>query len=41
MSVSIDDLVSSFSSSHIGQEASDLALLQVSLDRTHFLLFRS
>ncbi|RXW23599.1 hypothetical protein EST38_g2259 [Candolleomyces aberdarensis] len=31
MSVSIDDLVSSFSSSHIGQESSDLALLQMQL----------
>lgn len=30
MSVSIDDLVSSFGSSHIGQEANDLAALQVS-----------
>ena len=36
MSVSIDYLVSSFSSSHIGQEASDLALLQVSSLRTGF-----
>ena len=31
MSLSVDDLVSSFSSSHIGQEAIDLAALQVSL----------
>ena len=29
MSVSIDDLVSSFNSNHIGQEAMDLANLQV------------
>ena len=29
MSISIDDLVSSLSSSHIGEEATDLAILQV------------
>lgn len=29
MSISVDDLVSSLSSSHIGQEAIDLAALQV------------
>lgn len=29
MSISVDDLISSFSTSHIGQEATDLAQLQV------------
>ena len=29
MSISVDDLVASFSSNHIGQEAMDLAALQV------------
>jgi hypothetical protein len=29
MSVSIDDLVSSFSASHVSQEAMDIATLQV------------
>lgn len=38
MSISIDDLVSSFSSAHVGQEQSDLAALQVSsLDATRSL----
>ncbi|KAF6762485.1 hypothetical protein DFP72DRAFT_841625 [Ephemerocybe angulata] len=36
MSISIDDLVSSFSSSHIGQEANDLAALQAQLAQTLF-----
>ena len=31
MSVSIDDLVSSFSASHVSQEATDIATLQVIL----------
>ena len=31
MSVSIDDLVSSFSASHVSQEAMDIATLQVYL----------
>ncbi|KAJ6627432.1 hypothetical protein B0H10DRAFT_1779556 [Mycena sp. CBHHK59/15] len=36
MSLSVDDLVSSLSSSHIGQEAMDLAALQVQLAQTLF-----
>ncbi|KAI0047275.1 hypothetical protein FA95DRAFT_1572600 [Auriscalpium vulgare] len=36
MSLSVDDLVSSFSSSHIGQEAMDLAALQAQLAQTLF-----
>lgn len=32
MTFSVDDLVASFSSSHVGQEAMDLAALQVRLD---------
>lgn len=36
MSLSVDDLVSSFSSSHIGQEAIDLAALQAQLAQTLF-----
>lgn len=36
MSLSIDDLVNSFSSSHIGQEAIDLAALQAQLAQTLF-----
>ncbi|KAF9526733.1 hypothetical protein CPB83DRAFT_449975 [Crepidotus variabilis] len=36
MSFSVDDLVSSFSSSHIGQEALDLATLQAQLAATLF-----
>lgn len=37
MSISVDDLVSSFATSHIGQEAHDLATLQVSLLIAFFL----
>lgn len=33
MNVSVDDLVASLSANHIGQEATDLAALQV--DKTH------
>lgn len=36
MSFSVDDLISSFGSSHIGQEASDLAQLQAQLSETLF-----
>ncbi|KAF5363564.1 hypothetical protein D9756_000954 [Leucocoprinus leucothites] len=36
MSLSVDDLVSSFSSSHIGQEAIDLAALHAQLAQTLF-----
>ncbi|RDB20470.1 hypothetical protein Hypma_012385 [Hypsizygus marmoreus] len=36
MSISIDDLANSFSSSHIGQEAIDLAALQAQLAQTLF-----
>ena len=36
MSLSVDDLISSFSSSHIGQEATDLAQLQAQLAETLF-----
>lgn len=36
MSISVDDLVSSFSSSHIGQEAIDLAALQAQLNQAFF-----
>ncbi|TFK43044.1 hypothetical protein BDQ12DRAFT_661782 [Crucibulum laeve] len=36
MSISVDDLVSSLSSSHIGQEALDLATLQAQLAQTLF-----
>ncbi|KAF9468777.1 hypothetical protein BDZ94DRAFT_1244568 [Collybia nuda] len=36
MSLSVDDLASSFSSSHIGQEAIDLATLQAQLAQTLF-----
>ncbi|TFK28699.1 hypothetical protein FA15DRAFT_665138 [Coprinopsis marcescibilis] len=36
MSLSVDDLISSFSSSHIGQEASDLAKLQAQLAESLF-----
>ncbi|KAF8911917.1 hypothetical protein CPB85DRAFT_638896 [Mucidula mucida] len=36
MSLSVDDLVSSFSSSHIGQEAMDLAALQAQLSQALF-----
>ncbi|KAJ7283400.1 hypothetical protein C8J57DRAFT_1120892 [Mycena rebaudengoi] len=36
MSLSVEDLVSSLSSSHIGQEAMDLAALQVQLAQTLF-----
>jgi len=36
MSISVDDLVASFSGSHIGQEAIDLATLQAQLAQTLF-----
>ncbi|KAG2014070.1 hypothetical protein CC2G_010917 [Coprinopsis cinerea AmutBmut pab1-1] len=36
MSISVDDLISSFSSSHIGQEAMDLAQLQAQLSESLF-----
>ncbi|KAH6896480.1 hypothetical protein BKA70DRAFT_1316581 [Coprinopsis sp. MPI-PUGE-AT-0042] len=36
MSISVDDLISSFSSSHIGQEATELAQLQAQLAETLF-----
>lgn len=38
--ISVDDLVASFSANHIGQEAIDLAALQVSQDFPVLLLFR-
>ncbi|KAK7060111.1 hypothetical protein VNI00_000875 [Paramarasmius palmivorus] len=37
MSISVDDLVSSLSSSHIGQEALDLAALQAQLAQAFFM----
>jgi hypothetical protein len=39
MSISVDDLVASLSSSHIGQEALDLAALQVSTYRKPTFVF--
>ena len=41
MNVSVDDLVASFNSSHIGQEAIDLAALQVRLPPLHSPFFTS